>query len=379
MTLDCDVVVVGAGIVGAACALRLAERGEAVVVVDRASPAGGATAAGMGHIVVMDGSEAQLDLTVSSRALWREHVGSMPDAVEYDPCGTLWIATDEEELATAEVKREVLRARGVEADLLTAAAVAEAEPGLCGGLAGGLRVPGDAVVYQPGATRWLLQRAVQAGAQLRPPVAVERVGDGRVALRDGTTLRARHVVVAAGGQTAALLETRALDDAIRPRKGHLAITSRAPGTCRHQLVELGYGRSAHGHAAESVAFNLQPRRTGQVLVGSSRQYGATDASVEPGVLGRMLRRAVALMPALAHLLIVRTWAGFRPATSDGLPLVGPLPHDPTVVLAAGHEGLGITTSMGTAALVEAIIHGAPSSVALAPFAPARAMAGGVGA
>jgi glycine/D-amino acid oxidase-like deaminating enzyme len=370
-----DVAVVGAGIVGAACAARLAEGGLSVVVLERKAVGGGATAAGMGHIVVMDGSPAQLELTAFSRRLWDAEVEAMPSAVEHERCGTLWVATNEEQMAEAETKCKAYWAVGVDASLLSPTALAEAEPQLRTGLAGALKVGGDSVVYQPNAARWLLDRAAVAGAEWRIPAEVKRVEDGRIELTDGGTLQAEYVVLAAGTQTTSLLATRELDEAIVPRKGHLAITARALGICHHQLIELGYTRSAHGNAASSVAFNLQPRRTGQVLVGSSRQYGVTHDRVEPGIMGRMLRRALEFMPSLGRVPVLRTWTGFRPATADGLPLVGPAPGDPRTVLAAGHEGLGITTSLGTAALVESIVRGDRPPISLLPFAPERMLAG----
>ncbi|MEM7152444.1 MAG: FAD-dependent oxidoreductase [Myxococcota bacterium] len=375
MTSNYDVAVVGAGIVGAACAERLVQRGLSVVIVDRASPAGGATAAGMGHLVVMDGSEAQLELTAMSRRLWAERVGQLPTEVEHERCGTLWVAADDEEMAEAEAKRQAYEDHGVPAEILDAAALAEAEPLLRDGLAGALRVPDDAVLYQPNATRWMLQNAVDGGATLHTHAPVRCVGDGRVERADGSTIHAEHVVVAAGAHSAAMLETRDFDEAIRPRKGHLAITDRAPGTCHHQLVELGYIKSAHGNDAESVAFNLQPRRTGQILVGSSRQYGVDHDRVEPEMIGRMLARALEFMPALADIAVLRTWSGFRPATDDGMPLIGALPDDTRTLLAAGHEGLGITTSLGTAALVEAMVMGEAPPMSVAPFAPSRVLEG----
>lgn len=371
-----DAIVVGAGIVGAACAARLAEAGQSVVVLEQRAPAGGATAAGMGHIVVMDGSPAQLALTALSRRLWDEAAARMPAEVEHERCGTLWVAADDEEMAEAETKRQAYRAQGIEATLVTAEALARAEPRLRPGLAGALEVGGDRVVYPPNAARWLLQRAVEAGTEVRAGAEVRGVADGRVELASGECLRAEHVVVAAGSGSLSLLDGHALAGAIVPRKGHLAITARAPGTCRHQLVELGYIKSAHGHAAESVAFNLQPRRTGQVLVGSSRQYGVDHDRVEPGIMGRMLRRAIEFMPALARVPVLRTWAGFRPATPDGLPLIGPVPGDPRTILAAGHEGLGITTSLGTAALVDALVRGTAPPMSPSPFDPGRSWAEG---
>src|SRR6184192_391142 len=91
-----DVIVIGAGIVGAACAEACARQGMRVVVIERDVVGGGATAAAMGHIVVMDDSEAQFALTRYSQQLWQQLRPELPDDVEYEQCGTLWIAADRE-------------------------------------------------------------------------------------------------------------------------------------------------------------------------------------------------------------------------------------------------------------------------------------------
>jgi glycine/D-amino acid oxidase-like deaminating enzyme len=158
---------------------------------------------------------------------------------------------------------------------------------------------------------------------------------------------------------------------IRPRKGHLALTDRCPGFVRHQLVELGYLKSAHGEATESVAFNVQPRTTGQVVIGSSRQFGVTDPAIDTGILSRMLSRAAEYMPGLARLEVVRTWTGFRACTDDKLPLIGPCPDRENVYLATGHEGLGITTSLGTARILTDMIMGRRPAIDAAPYLPSR--------
>ena len=164
--------------------------------------------------------------------------------------------------------------------------------------------------------------------------------------------------------------------AIKKRKGHLAITDRYPGFLRHQLVELGYLKSAHSSSADSVAFNVQPRQTGQVLIGSSRQYGAEDKEeedkeVDTGILVRMLQRAQEYMPQLAQMSTIRVWTGFRAATPDKLPLIGPSPGDPTLFLATGHEGLGITTSLATARLVVDQIADRKPAIPIEPYLPSR--------
>ena len=136
---------------------------------------------------------------------------------------------------------------------------------------GGLLVPEDGVLYPPCAARFFTESAQKLGAKTQFGVPVSQIGESRVALGDGSEIRARFVVNAAG--TSAPDLTPGL--AIKKRKGHLVITERYPGFVRHQLVELGYLKSAHSVTSDSVAFNVQPRRTGQLLIGSSRQYGAS--------------------------------------------------------------------------------------------------------
>ena len=187
------------------------------------------------------------------------------------------------------------------------------------------------------------------------------------------TLRADIIVNAAGAAASQLTPQLA----VVPRKGHLVITERHPGFCRHQLVELGYLTSAHVMTTESVAFNVQPRGTGQVLIGSSRELVGWDPSINRRVLGKMIARATAFMPGLADLTAVRTWTGFRPATPDKLPLIGRWPEIPGLWIAAGHEGLGITTSLGTAAILADLVAGREPAIDAAAFAPDRGIPAGV--
>lgn len=365
-----DVLVVGAGIIGAACAMRLAEEGLAVRVIDKARPAGETTASAMGQITVMDDSEAQGALTAWSQELWDVLAPSLP-GIEHDPCGTLWVASNADELDDARTKERWYSERGITASVLDPAALREAEPYLSEDLVGALHVPGDSVVYPPNAALSLLDRAVRKGATVTTGCDVRAVDATHAILADGSRMEAGAVVCAAGNRTLQLLPHSIPGVALRPRKGHLAITERYPGLLSHQVVELGYLRSAHGHDDVSVAFNGQPRTTDQVLIGSSRQYDRTSDDVEPEVLARMLARACRFMPALATCTVVRCWTGFRPSTPDNLPLIGPIPGAEGSWIATGHEGLGITTSLGTAHLIADGILGRPSAIDPTPYLPHR--------
>jgi glycine/D-amino acid oxidase-like deaminating enzyme len=362
-----DVVIVGAGIVGAACADEFARRKLRVAVVDRDFVGSGATAAGMGHIVVMDDSEAQFALTRYSRRLWQELRRELPDDVEYELCGTIWVAADEEELIEVRRKHDYYGGLGVPTEVLDSGQLKHLEPNLREGMAGGLLVPEDGVLYPPCAAGFLMKRAQERGADLQVGASVAKIGQGRVLLNDGREFSARIIVNAAGASAPELTP----GIAIMKRKGHLVITDRYPGFLRHQLVELGYLKSAHSVSSDSVAFNVQPRRTGQILIGSSRQYGAENKDVDGSILSRMLRRAQQFMPGLGTMSAIRTWTGFRAATPDKLPLIGPWPGDNSLFVATGHEGLGITSSLGTARLLMDQITGAKSAIPIEPYLPSR--------
>jgi glycine/D-amino acid oxidase-like deaminating enzyme len=369
LTQTTDVVVIGAGIVGAMTAFRLAEAGLRTTLLDADFAGGGSTGAAMGHLVVMDDSDAQFALTKYSRDRWNALADQLPRSAEHERAGTLWLAASDADLAVAASRATAYRAHGVAADVLTSAELQRAEPLLRSDLAGALRVPDDGVCYPPAIARWLCERAIELGATVRSGTSAVAIGDRTVTLHDGTALHAGAIVLAAGATAPQLLPQLP----VIPRKGHLVITDRQAGAVRHQLVELGYLHSAHTFGAASVAFNVQPRITGQVLIGSSRELVQFDARINRSLVGAMLVRAFSFIPALQQARALRTWVGFRPATPDKLPLIGPWRAVPGLWIATGHEGLGITMATGTADLIVAGILERACPVDPTPFLPDRSM------
>lgn len=362
-----DVAIVGGGIVGAACAYECVQRALRVALIEQDVIGGGATAAGMGHIVVMDDSDAQFALTRYSQTLWQQLRPELPASVEYEQSGTIWVAVDQDEMTEVFRKHAYYSSNGVPTQVLNAADLERLEPNVRKGMAGGLLVPEDGVLYSPCAARFLTERALAKGATLHSGITVSRIGEGQISFSDGASISAATVVNAAGAWAPAL--TPGID--VKMRKGHLVITDRYPGFVRHQLVELGYLKSAHSLTADSVAFNVQPRRTGQLLIGSSRQYGAEHKEVDQQIMRRMLQRAQEYLPALGQTSAIRAWTGFRAATPDKLPLIGRSPADASIFLATGHEGLGITTSLATAKLLADQITGTRSAIPIEPYLPSR--------
>jgi D-hydroxyproline dehydrogenase subunit beta len=362
-----DVIVAGGGIVGTACALACAQAGLHVALVERDIIGGGATAAGMGHIVVMDDSEAQFGLTRRSQQLWHTLAETLPRNAEFETTGTIWVAADQEELAEAERKHVYLQQRSVPSQMLSPGELATAEPNLRDKVAGGLLVSEDAVVYPPVVALHLAREVQALGSELILGGSIVHFATGEAHLDDGTCLRAPRLVNALGAEAIACTS----NIPVKKRKGHLAITDRYSGFVRHQLVELGYLKSAHSVTTDSVAFNVQPRKTGQILIGSSRQYGNDDSRVDQAILSSMLQRAQFYMPRIAALNIIRVWTGFRAATPDKLPLIGPVPGDPSLWLATGHEGLGITTALASAELLACEFSGTVPPISPTPYLPAR--------
>lgn len=362
-----DVVIAGAGIIGTACAWKAAQAGLRVLLVEPGEVAAGTTGAAMGHILVMDDSQPQLALTRLSCQRWRELAEMLPVEVEFRKTGTLWLAETEEQLRELKNKKSLLDSLEVASQLVDSRELHEAEPLLAPHLIGGLLVPDDAVLYPPAAAAWFLSNARRLGTRLLLGKRIVETRQWQVRLDDNQWMNTRICLVASGWQSAQLLPRLP----IIPRKGHLAITDRTFPVVSHQLVEAGYHQSVRNQHGSSIAFNVQPRITGQLLIGSSRQQGDASSAVEWPVVQRMLARAVQFIPTVARCDILRIWTGVRPATPDGLPLIGPTRSAEGVWLATGHEGLGITTCLATAEMVVACLLGEPPPIPLEPFLPDR--------
>jgi D-hydroxyproline dehydrogenase subunit beta len=367
--MSADALIVGAGIVGAACAAELAALGMRVDVFDAQRIGGGATAAGMGHIVVMNDSPAEFALSRYSRDLWLQLAPQLRSRDAFVRCGTLWVAADEEEWQAAHAMQAAFEAQGVAAELLDARGLRECEPALAASMAGGLRIGHDSIVYAPTVAEWLLTQSPNAAnIRVRLAAPVTSVSADGLTLAGGERVSAARVIVANGLGAQQLIRSLPL----QPKKGHLLITDRYPELIHHQLLELGYIRSAHHATGTSVAFNAQPRPTGQLLIGSSRQFDTADPAVEMHVLAQMLQRAAQYLPVLPTLNGIRAWTGLRAASPDGLPLIGPAGDiAPGVWLAVGHEGLGVTTSLATAKLLAAQITASAAPIPIEPYLPVR--------
>jgi glycine/D-amino acid oxidase-like deaminating enzyme len=359
-----DVAVIGAGIVGIACAEACSEEGLRVVVLEEDRIGSGATGAGTGHIVALPVHGHEFALTRYSQELWRRRAGEWPPGVRFRTCGAIWLASGAGDWALLETAHRFLMERGTPAELLSMAETLQREPALSPTISGGLWVPEDLVIVPAEATKHLWARSAARGAILREGLKVESVDHGSLRLSNGEVVRARHVVLAAGTGTRELVPQLPL----RPRKGHVLHIDTPPDLVRHQLLEASYLSALGSKGLESIAFNAQPGPGRGTLLGSSRQYDVASAEVEERVLRLIRERAERFLPGVSRYPVIRQWTGSRPASEDGLPFIGPVPGRPEIIVATGHEGIGITTSLATGRLVADIILDRASAIPRAPYA-----------
>ncbi|MEU9450967.1 FAD-binding oxidoreductase [Streptomyces sp. NPDC048277] len=375
MRLTCDVVVVGAGMVGAACALYASRAGLDVVVVDRGPVAGGTTGAGEGNLLVSDKEPGpELELALLSGRLWTDLAEELGDRIEYEPKGGIVVASEPAGLTALAEFAAGQRAAGVTAQTVDADQLRELEPHLAPGLAGGVRYPQDAQVMPTLAAAHLLRAS---GARLSTGRTVTEVlrgagGAVRGVRTDHGEIHAPAVVNAAGTWGGELAALAGVHLPVLPRRGFVLVTEPLPRRVRHKVYAADYVADV---ASDSAALQTSPvvegTAAGPVLIGASRERVGFDRSFSLPVLRALAAGATRLFPFLSDVRAMRGYPGFRPYLPDHLPAIGPDPRAPGLFHACGHEGAGIGLATGTGQLLAQVLSGKATELDLTPFRPER--------
>lgn len=376
-----DVVVIGAGAVGAACAYFLASKGFAVHVLERGGVAAGSSSAGEGNVLVSDKVAGyELDLALYSRATWSEELAEYADRWEFEAKGGLVVA------ASAAAGRALLelaagqRQRGVDARDVDPVAIGDFEPHIRAGLAAAVHYPQDAQVQPMLLTANLLKLARERGAlvstganvvgfDLRPEAGGRRVVGVRTSQG---TVSCGHVVNAGGPWAGAIAAMAGVELPIMPRRGFVLVTEPLPPTINHKVYAGEYVASTQSeNLGLEVSAVVEGTKSGTVLIGSSREHVGFEAAMSLPALRAIANAAVALFPRLAGARVLRSYAGFRPYSPDHLPVIGSDARVAGLWHAGGHEGAGIGLSVGTGKLISQALAGEVTDIDLEPFSPAR--------
>jgi glycine/D-amino acid oxidase-like deaminating enzyme len=370
-------VIIGAGIVGSACAYFAARAGWDVVVLERDLPASGTSSRCEGNILLSDKELGpELDLARYSLDVWKGELAEFAPRWEFEAKGGVIVASTPRSVAALEHLVATQATRDVHSTWLDADALREVEPHINPAALAGALYPQDSQVQPMLAAAHLLRLARDLGAQVRLHEEVRELltAGGRVVgvrtargeIRGDAVLNATGTW---GGSVAAMAGVRV---PVLPRRGYVMVTQPLPPMIRHKVYAAEYvgdvGSADEGLQASPV---VEGTPAGSILIGSSRERVGFESAVSTQALGRIARNAAALFPFLTDVRIIRHYHGFRPYCPDHLPVIGHDDRAPGLWHACGHEGAGIGLSVGTAKLLVQALGGQEPDLDLSPFAPAR--------
>ncbi|MBW5446961.1 glycine oxidase ThiO [Cohnella sp. CFH 77786] len=367
-----DVLVVGGGIIGLAAAWEAAKRGFRVTVVEKEGFGGQASGAAAGMLAPYsenpEGPDPFFRLCLDSLSMYPEFVREIEETSGMDAelrrTGSLGVALHEADLLPLLSRSAWQLAYGASCELVDADALRRLEPRLAAGAAGGLWCPAESHVQAPKLVRALEEACRRSGVALLGNAGdvtdfeiVREAGVSLATERLGK-LSAGRAVLCTGAWSASWARWLPLSIPVHPVRGQICAYEGAASEVRHMVFS-------------SQAYWVG-KNDGSLVCGASEDVAGFERSVTAQGIGRLTRWSGRMFPFLAGVGPLRSWAGLRPATRDGWPLIGPVPEVPEVIVAAGHYRNGILLSPATAALVGDMLDGKGAGAAYGnAFAPDR--------
>ena len=377
-----DVVIVGAGVVGAACAFYCSAAGLDVAVIERGPIGGGTTASCEGNILLSDKEPGpELDLALLSSRLWSDLAEELgPHRLEYERKGGVVVATTGSTAVALRAFAAHQREAGIESVDLGPQGLFELEPHVARNSAGGAFYPQDSQIQPMLATAQLVRHVRRRGARVFAGTSVTGFLRGAADTITGVLtdspatpqISAPWVINAAGTWAGAIADLAGAPIPVLPRRGFILVTEPMPKVVRHKVYTAEYvANVASSDAGLETSVVVEGTKAGSILIGASRERVGFDRTMSLPVVRRLAAQAVAVFPFLSEVTLLRTYLGFRPYCPDHLPVIGPDPRAPGLVQATGHEGAGIGLSAATGRLIAQVITGVETDVDLTPFRPHR--------
>ncbi|MBM3720093.1 MAG: FAD-binding oxidoreductase [Actinobacteria bacterium] len=378
--IGADLVIIGAGIVGAMCAHYAIASGLRTIVIDRNSVASGTTGAGEGNIMVSDKSPGpELDLALISRELWFEVGARVGDSFELVAKGGVSVARSNPKPLhdLAESQSRV----GVDAREVDQIALSKLEPFISPEIKYGVHYPQDAQCQPMLAAARILQDFQRRGGKViaRQEVLEIEESDGALSIRTPDMIfRTTHIINAAGTWAGEIAKRAGSDLPIMPRRGFILVTAPLPQYVFHKVYDSDYvDNVASSDADLQTSTVIEGTKSGTILIGASRERVGYDKSMSVPVIKKLARQATSLFPVLKDAQLLRVYNGFRPYSPDHLPVIGPDSKIKGLYHCAGHEGAGIGLSAASGKLIAELIQGVKPLIDPTPFSPARFQLAGV--
>jgi glycine/D-amino acid oxidase-like deaminating enzyme len=370
-----DAVVIGAGVIGSSIAYHLARRKLSVTLLERGDIASGSSGACDGLVFLQSKKPGiHLQLAMESRGRFEHLSRRLPVPIEFNPTGGMVVIETEAELAAMEQFVEAQREIGLDVSLLDGDAARKIEPQLSEHILGATYSSLDGQVNPIALTLGFALGAKSLGARIITGRTVEGVDTiaGRVSAveTDGGRFEADIVVNAAGVHAPEIGAMAGLDIPIKPRRGQIIVTEVRPPMLNCCLLSAKYiAAKFNPNLAKGggEGISMEQTENGNFLLGSTREFVGFDKRTTIEGLHRIAAKTAIVIPALRQVNVIRAFAGLRPYTPDGLPILGPVPEIPGFFMAAGHEGDGIALAPITGELIAQMIAKGRSDIPLDEF------------
>ncbi|WP_026573703.1 NAD(P)/FAD-dependent oxidoreductase [Bacillus sp. UNC438CL73TsuS30] len=376
---NCDVLVIGGGIIGCAIAYYASKYGRDVTILEKGEFVSGTSSRCDGNILAIDkdpGFDSQMSLL--SQRLVDDLSKELEHAFEYRAPGSILVCESEEEIAAAEQWVNRQKAAGLPFRMLDREDIRQESSFFADDLLGGLECATDSTVNPYLLSFALLEAAKKQGAKAYKQTEVKEMkkenGSFIIQTSNGV-FTANHVVNAAGVWAPYIGEMLDLSIPIQPRKGHIIVASRQQFVGRRKVMEFGYLISKFGGERKvdpltekyGVALVFEPTESQNFLIGSSREFVGFNTKVNNEIIKCIANRAIRFYPKMADMMVIRSYAGLRPWTEDHLPIISKVEEVPNYYIAAGHEGDGISLAAVTGKLIEELINEKETSIPIEPL------------
>ena len=375
-----EVAIIGGGIVGCAIAYYVAKSGIDCMLIEKNDIASGTSSRCDGNITIVDkdpGFDSLMSWKSQELTIDLSHELDLP--FEYRALGSLLVCENDREMQAAKEWVDIQTAAGLKFKLLEREDLRQESPYFADDIPGGLECETDSLINPYLFCYSLIDKAKQYGLKLQTQAEVVNITKNDVFTIETTngTFTAKKVVNAAGVWAPFIGKMLDLDIPIIPRKGHIMVGARQKPVMMRNVMEFGYLMNKFGRERivdertekHGVALVFEPTESQNFLLGSSRQFVGYDGRIDINVVETMARRAMRFYPKLNDFTMIRTYTGFRPWTSDHLPIVSEVDEIPGFFIAAGHEGDGISLATVTGKLIDELIRGVSETII--PTTPLR--------
>ncbi len=373
------IVIIGGGVIGTSIAYHLAKQEARVTLIEKKDLASGSSGACDG-LVFMQSKKPGVHLSLAMESLKRFDAlqQELPCDIEFRKTGGLVVIETGTEYLAMEKYVKDQQTIGLDVQLLDTPQTLEREPLLSTSIIGSTFSPLDAQVNPINLTLGFALAAKRNHATIMTGVKVEGIltKNNRVTGVATTrgNIKADLVVNAAGAMAGLIAQMVDIDLPIKPRRGQIVVTHVGTSILKHCLISASYIAAKYNPALAGKSgqgISMEQTDNGNLLLGSTREFAGFNKKNTLSGIRKILKQTAAILPALERFQVIRTFAGLRPFTPDGLPVLGPVKSLEGFIMAAGHEGDGIALSPVTGYLMAQTLLDKKPDICLDPFSSDR--------